>query len=202
MAAENTNNLGLGGKTEENLAYLDGQMLIAMPSMGDPRFAKSVIYICAHSADGAVGLVVNKPINNISFPELLDQLEIEAGQGDKDLPVHFGGPVESQRGFVLHSSEFVENGTLVVDEKIALTATVDILREIAQGSGPNQMFLALGYAGWGPGQLEAEFQDNAWLNAPGDTDIIFDRNVAFKWKRALAILGIEQAMLSGNAGRA
>ncbi len=183
-------------------SYLCGQMLIAMPAMGDPRFAKSVIYLCAHSSEGAVGLVVNKPFDNISFLELLDQLEIEADRVGDHLPVHFGGPVESQRGFVLHSADFVEDATLVVDDKFALTATIDILREIAQGSGPSETLLALGYAGWGPGQLEAEFQENAWLNAPADSAIIFDQDVTHKWQRALAVLGIDQSMLSDNAGRA
>ncbi|MCZ6604854.1 MAG: YqgE/AlgH family protein [Alphaproteobacteria bacterium] len=181
--------------------YLDGQMLIAMPTMGDPRFTKSVIYLCAHSAEGAVGLVINKPIDTLTFPELLEQLEIETRDRD-DMPVHFGGPVEARRGFVLHSAEFVEDGTLVVDEKIALTATIDILREIAKGTGPRQTLLALGYAGWGPGQLESEIHDNAWLNAPADTAIIFDGTLDTKWERALATLGIDQAMLSGTAGRA
>lgn len=206
--------------TDHQAGYLDGQLLIAMPTMGDPRFAKSVVYLCAHSADGAVGLVVNKSIDSLTFAELLDQLDIEhgakhgAGTGtgtdadDDPAPagappsVQFGGPVETQRGFVLHSAEFVDDGTLVVDDKIALTATIDILREIARGTGPRQTLLALGYTGWGPGQLEAEIQDNAWLSAPADADIVFSGALDTKWERALATLGIEQSMLSGTAGRA
>ena len=205
MASRGTKDPDSEHNIDDGTAYLEGQMLIAMPAMGDPRFAKSVIFLCAHSVDGAIGLVVNKPIDNLSFPELLDQLDIEAsdlGKESDGLPVHFGGPVESRRGFILHSADFVEDGTLVVDENIALTATVDILREIAQGTGPRQTLLALGYAGWGPGQLEAEFQDNTWLSAPADSAIIFDGDIQSKWTRALATLGIDQSMLSGNAGRA
>lgn len=182
--------------------YLDGQLLIAMPTMGDPRFTRSVIYVCAHSAEGAVGLVVNKSFDSLTFDELLEQLDITASGTTIAMPVQFGGPVESQRGFVLHSSDFVEEGTLVVDGEIALTATVDILRAIATGSGPRDSLLALGYAGWGPGQLEAEIQDNAWLSAPADKAIIFDNNLDSKWDRALATLGIDKGMLSGSAGRA
>jgi len=189
------------GGDDGDAGYLDGQLLIAMPTMGDPRFAKSVIYLCAHSSDGAVGLVINKSFESLTFSDLLEQLEIDAGDPDPT-PVHFGGPVESQRGFVLHSSDFVEDGTLVVDGEIALTATIDILRAIVSGDGPQDILLALGYAGWGPGQLEAEFQDNAWLTAPADKAIIFDPNLETKWDRALAILGIDKAMLSGTAGRA
>ena len=187
---------------DHEAAYLDGHLLIAMPAMADPRFANSVIYLCAHSAEGAVGLVVNKPIDNLSFPELLEQLDIEPTGENAPLAVHFGGPVETQRGFILHSADFVEDETLVVDQNIALTATIDILREIAQGAGPRHILLALGYAGWGPGQLEAEFQDNAWLTAPADRTLVFETECETKWEKALAKLGIDQAMLSGTAGRA
>jgi putative transcriptional regulator len=191
---------GLDSKRDPG--YLDGQLLIAMPAMTDPRFSRSVIYLCAHSADGAVGLVINKPIESLSFIELLDQLDIETPPDSSSHPIHFGGPVESRRGFVLHSAEFVDEGTLVVDQNIALTATLDILRAIADGSGPQQILLALGYSGWGPGQLEMEFQDNAWLVAPADSQIIFDDRFDSKWKRALATLGIDQSALSGSAGSA
>ncbi|NNG05409.1 MAG: YqgE/AlgH family protein [Inquilinus sp.] len=183
--------------------YLTGQLLIAMPAMADPRFARTVIYVCAHSEQGAMGLVVNKPMPQISFTELLEQLEIDAGdEAPDDQVVHFGGPVESGRGFVLHSADFRREGTMVVDEKVALTATIDILRAIAAGEGPSEHFLALGYAGWGAGQLDSEIQANGWLNAPADSAILFDPDLSTKWERAIAKLGVSPAMLSGEAGHA
>lgn len=183
--------------------YLTGQLLIAMPAMADPRFARTVIYVCAHSEQGAMGLVVNKPMPQISFTELLEQLEIDAGdEAPDDQVVHFGGPVESGRGFVLHSADFRREGTMVGDEKVALTATIDILRAIAAGEGPSEHFLALGYAGWGAGQLDSEIQANGWLNAPADSAILFDPDLSTKWERAIAKLGVSPAMLSGEAGHA
>lgn len=182
--------------------YLTGQLLIAMPSMADPRFARTVIYLCAHSDEGAMGLVVNKPLPSITFPELLEQLGIDSGEEVDKLRVHFGGPVESGRGFVLHSADFVREGTMVVDNGVALTATIDILRAIAAGQGPRHHLLALGYAGWGPGQLDAEIQANGWLHAPADTAILFDPDLSTKWERAIAKLGITPAMLSAEAGHA
>ena len=140
---------------EDNDAYLSGQLLVAMPGMQDPRFVKSVIYMCAHSADGAMGLVVNRALESLTFPDLLEQLGIEAGPLGAQISVHFGGPVEAGRGFVLHTSDYVQDGSLVVDEGVTLTATVDILRAIATGGGPRHHLLALGYAGWGPGQLDS-----------------------------------------------
>lgn len=183
--------------------YLTGQLLIAMPGMGDPRFQKAVIYLCAHSDQGAMGLVVNKPMPSIDFAELLEQLEVEhEGAAVTDLKVHFGGPVESGRGFVLHSTDFMDDGTMLVDEKVGLTATLDILRAIAKGEGPNRHILALGYAGWGPGQLDSEITDNGWLFAPADHAILFDPDMSTKWGRALSKLGINPAMLSAEAGHA
>lgn len=183
--------------------YLTGQLLIAMPTMADPRFARTVIYLCAHSEQGAMGLVVNKPMPQISFAELLQQLEIDVGdEVPDDQVVHFGGPVESGRGFVLHSADFRREGTMVVDEKVALTATIDILRAIAAGEGPSEHFLALGYAGWGAGQLDSEIQANGWLHAPADNSILFDPDLSTKWERAIAKLGVSPAMLSGEAGHA
>lgn len=183
--------------------YLTGQLLIAMPGMGDPRFQKAVIYVCAHSDQGAMGLVVNKPMPSIDFAELLEQLDVEhEGEAVADLKVHFGGPVESGRGFVLHSTDFVDDGTMLVDQEVGLTATLDILRAIASGKGPDRHILALGYAGWGPGQLDTEITDNGWLFAPADQSILFDPDMSTKWERAISKLGINPAMLSAEAGHA
>jgi putative transcriptional regulator len=183
-------------------AYLEGQLLIAMPAMTDPRFERSVIYVCAHNAEGAMGLVVNKLFEEIDFEELLTQLEITPADSSPQMSIHFGGPVESQRGFVLHTAEYVGKGTVAVDDQVALTATLDILKELANGSGPRSNMLALGYAGWGPGQLEDEITDNAWLNAPFDEALVFDRDVDTKWQRALNSIGVDLSSLSGAAGRA
>ncbi len=186
----------------EESGYLEGQLLIAMPTMADPRFTRTLIYMCAHNAEGAMGLVVNKILGSLTFPELLQQLGIETpGSGD-EIRVHFGGPVESGRGFVLHSSDYVRDGTLIVDDNIALTATVDILQEIAGGAGPRHNLLALGYAGWGAGQLEHEIQENAWLNVMPDDLLLFDRGVETKWERAMRKLGVDHNMLSGAGGHA
>jgi putative transcriptional regulator len=187
--------------------YLTGQLLIAMPSMTDPRFERSVIYLCAHNDDGAMGLVVNKPMTSIGFAELLEQLKIEPGPPETmDEPVLYGGPVESGRGFVLHSGDFVREGTLLVDsaqdDGVALTATLDILRAIVEGQGPRDHMLALGYAGWGAGQLDEELQANGWLTAPADRAILFDRDLSTKWERAIGKLGITPAMLSAESGHA
>ncbi len=190
--------------------YLDGQFLLAMPGMADQRFARSVVYICAHSSEGAMGLIVNQPARKITFPELLLQLEllppeelIRLPDPAEKLQVLKGGPVEKGRGFVLHSSDFfIDNSTLTIDDSVSLTATVDILRAIARGQGPQQAMLALGYAGWSPGQLESEIQQNGWLNVPADPSLLFDRDLDSKWGRAVRLLGIDPAMLSGDAGHA
>ncbi len=182
--------------------YMTGQLLIAMPNMADPRFARTVIYLCAHSDEGAMGLVINKPMPQITFVDLLEQLEIETEGTVQDQMVHFGGPVESGRGFVLHSGEFQREGTMMVDESVGLTATIDILRAIAAGEGPDKHLLALGYAGWGPGQLDGEIQANGWLHAPADEAILFDHDLSTKWERSIAKLGVSPAMLSGDAGHA
>lgn len=182
--------------------YMSGHLLVAMPSMEDPRFARTVIYLCAHSAEGAMGLVVNQVLDSLSFPDLLDQLDIETASMDDGTPIHFGGPVESGRGFVLHSADYVQETTLVVDGDIALTATVDILKAIAEGSGPSRSLLALGYAGWGPGQLDSEIKANGWLQVVPDDDLVFGPEFDSKWERAIAKLGIDPSMLSGQAGNA
>ena len=188
--------------TETKEGYLAGQLLVAMPQMLDERFAKTVIYMCAHTEDGAMGLVVNKVMENIDFPDLLDQLGLTPSPTGDDIRVHFGGPVESGRGFVLHSSDYVQDATMVIDEAIAMTATTDILRDIAEGEGPRNSLLALGYAGWGPGQLDTEIQANGWLSVPADDNLVFNTDPKSVWQRALAKMGIDVSMLSGDAGHA
>jgi putative transcriptional regulator len=190
--------------------YLDGQMLIAMPAMGDERFARSVIYICAHSSEGAMGIVVNHPAPNINFSDLLVKLNVIPAADVIQLPnqadgvkVMRGGPVETERGFVLHSADFfIENSTLPIDDGICLTATIDILKAIARGDGPASAILALGYAGWAPGQLENEIQGNGWLHCAPDSDLLFGTDVGGKYDKALKKIGIELAMLSSEAGHA
>ncbi|MEM6897975.1 MAG: YqgE/AlgH family protein, partial [Pseudomonadota bacterium] len=149
-------------------------MLIAMPGMNDPRFDKSVVYLCAHSDDGAMGLIVNKPAIDVKFSDLLDQLDIPAPATRREIRVMFGGPVEHGRGFVLHSNDYDSNeSTLKVDGDVGMTATLDILEDIAKGQGPASSFLALGYSGWGPGQLEGEIASNGWLTCPALPELIF-----------------------------
>jgi putative transcriptional regulator len=182
--------------------YLAGQLLIAMPTMQDPRFSRTIVYMCAHSSEGAMGLVVNRTLKQFTFLELLDQIGIPARGATADIRVHFGGPVESGRGFVLHSGDFQTDGTLVVEESVALTASVDILKAIADGRGPRRSLLALGYAGWGPGQLEGEIQANGWLSVQSDEALLFDGDLDTKWERAMAKLGVDSRMLSDVAGHA
>lgn len=180
---------------------LIGRFLIAMPHMGDPRFARSVVFLCAHGEEGAMGLIVNQEAENADFEDLLDQLGIEEVR-ISSLPIHNGGPVESGRGFVLHSRDYIEEGSVGVTDDVALTATIEILRAIARGGGPRKRLLALGYAGWEQGQLESEIQANGWLIADADEDILFDDDLDGKWDRALAKLGVDPAALSRTAGRA
>ncbi len=182
--------------------YLTGQLLVAMPQMQDPRFARTVIYMCAHNEDGAMGLVVNKPMESVEFPELLEQLDLEPAVSSRDIRVHFGGPVESGRGFVLHSADYVQDATMVVDGNIALTATTDILKDIASGNGPRACVLVLGYAGWGPGQLDGEIQKNGWLSVAADDRLVFGDDPDAVWGAALAKIGIDASQLSGDAGHA
>ena len=189
-------------KDSETTGYLTGQLLVAMPQMRDPRFMRSVIYMCAHSIEGAMGLVVNKLVDNVSFPDLLDQLNIQTGPVENEIFVHFGGPVETGRGFVLHSSDYVQDATLVIDENVGLTATVDILKSIAEGNGPDRSLLALGYAGWGAGQLDEEIQANGWLTVAPDVPLVFDGDLDGKWERAMDKMGIDFSKLSGEAGHA
>lgn len=182
--------------------FLDSKLLLAMPSLQDPRFDRSVIYVCSHDESGAMGLVINQSFENLSFEGLLEQLEIDTAMESPEISVHIGGPVEPGRGFILHSADYVQDSTLVVSETLALTATVDILRAMAEGHGPLHSLLALGYAGWGPGQLEQEIVANSWLTADADEEIIFYTEPEQKWPRAMAMLGINISMLSSEAGHA
>jgi putative transcriptional regulator len=201
--------VGMGHNAPDE-GYLDGQMLIAMPVMGDPRFERSVIYMCAHSSEGAMGIIVNHPAGSIDFPQLLMQLDIIKSADQIKVPDHGepmqvlkGGPVDTGRGFVLHSSDFfLQDATLRIDEDICLTATVDILKAIAKGAGPKHAILALGYAGWAPGQLENEIQHNGWLHCAADPDLVFGSAIEEKYPRALRKIGIDPGMLSGDAGHA
>lgn len=195
---------------QDDGSYLDGQMLIAMPGIGDPRFDRTLIYVCAHSEEGAMGIVVNKAADNIDFPELLERLQIipedqriSLPETVSELPVHCGGPVEMGRGFVLHTADyFAADSTLPIDERIGLTATLDVLRAIATGEGPRHALLALGYAGWGPGQLDKEIYANGWLHCDADEDLIFGMKLDTKYDSALAKIGISMTMLSTEAGHA
>jgi putative transcriptional regulator len=185
-------------------------MLIAMPSMRDERFSRSLIYVCAHSSEGAMGIIVNHPAPNINFSDLLMKLDVVPKADRIELPVRAegvkvmrGGPVETERGFVLHSADFfIENSTLPITRDICLTATIDILKAIARGEGPTSAILALGYAGWAPGQLENEMQSNGWLHCAADSDLIFGTDIGRKYDKALKKIGIDLGMLSSEAGHA
>ena len=200
----------LPNNPDPDASYLDGQLLIAMPSMKDPRFERAVILMCAHSPDGAMGIILNQPTGEISFSDLLEQLEIEEGAEQlsiadnlADKPVHVGGPVESSRGFVLHSSDYMaSDSTLPLKQGVCLTATIDILRAIAHNEGPKQSFLALGYAGWAPGQLEQELLSNGWLNCSVTPEIVFNNGFEDKYDQALAQLGIDPSFLVADIGHA
>lgn len=182
---------------------LTGKLLIAMPGMGDPRFEHSVVFMCSHTDEGAMGLIVNKPAGDVRLSDLLEQLDIAPEPPGRDLPVYFGGPVEGARGFVLHSCDYASSlQSLEVSPDYAMTATLDVLEDIAQGAGPENVLMMLGYAGWGPGQLEAEIGQNGWLTAEAEPELVFDCPAAEKWVAALATLGIDPVSLSSSAGRA
>jgi putative transcriptional regulator len=200
----------ISSKGGSGRGYLDGQMLIAMPAMMDERFSRSLIYICAHSSEGAMGIIVNHPAKNINFTDLLVKLDVVPAADLIQLPnkagtvkVLKGGPVETERGFVLHSADFfIENSTLPIDDGICLTATLDILKAIARGNGPASAILALGYAGWAPGQLENEIQGNGWLHCSADPDLLFGTDIGSKYEKAMKKIGIHLGMLSSEAGHA
>lgn len=189
--------------------FLDGQLLIAMPAMTDKRFARSVVYMCAHSKDGAMGIIINQRASHIDFPALLERLGLKSLAAESPVadlaerPVHVGGPVETGRGFVLHTADYVaSDSTLQIDSKVCLTATVDILKAIAAGSGPHHSILALGYASWAAGQLEDELAANGWLTCPSDPDLVFSGDLDRKYTKALAKLGVDLSHLSSDAGHA
>jgi putative transcriptional regulator len=182
---------------------LSGRLLIAMPNMGDPRFERTLIYICSHGDEGAMGLVVNRRADGVSFQDLMSQLEIEIGPGAQSFHIHYGGPVEMGRGFVLHSSDFhVEDSTMRVDEDVSLTATLEVLRAMATGEGPRRALIALGYSGWAPNQLEVEIQRNGWLTCDADEDLLFSKDDGAKWSKALGKIGVDPSLLSAKGGSA
>ena len=189
-------------QTYSTSGYLTGQLLVAMPTMQDRRFEKSAIYICIHNADGAMGLIVNRALESLTFRDLLLQLELDVDEPAVDIPVQYGGPVETSRGFVLHTLEYEQDGTIIIDQKVGLTATVEVLRDIAIGRGPSQVILALGYAGWGAGQLDSEIHQNAWLNVPADDGLMFDADIESRWERAIGKIGVNVSLLSGDHGHA
>ena len=182
---------------------LTGKLLIAMPGMGDPRFGHSVVFMCAHSPDGAMGLIINKPTGDLQLKDLLEQLSIEIRPGARRMPIHFGGPVEHGRGFVLHGRAYESSiSTLAVNDSFAMTATLDILEDMARGGGPDAAVIALGYAGWGPGQLEQEIAHNGWLICDATPNLVFHTPNVEKWSEALGALGINPLALSSEAGHA
>jgi putative transcriptional regulator len=187
-------------------SYLTGKLLLAMPALGDPRFHHSVILMCAHDENGAMGLVINRILPGLDFSDIVRQIQAENDiknvLEELDMPVYGGGPVETARGFLLHSNDFQQNDTIQVNDKIGVTGTVDALKLIASGEGPQKMLFILGYAGWSPGQLESEIQQNAWLTLETDPEVVFDAGADEKWTLCLKKLGIEPSMLSGIAGRA
>ena len=183
-------------------ANLTGQLLIAMPAMEDPRFAGAVILMCAHTDEGAMGIVLNQPLAKPSFDKLLQQLDVKPVPPARRIQLCSGGPVDGGRGFVLHTSDWTSDGSLRVDDNLALTASLDVLQEIAGGGGPSKGLLALGYAQWGAGQLDREMGDNVWLSAPAKLDLLFDEDHETKWRRALGILRVDPLLLVGVAGHA
>jgi len=182
---------------------LEGQLLIAMPTMGDPRFERSVIFMCAHNADdGAMGLILNKRLDNLAFGDLASQLELIEDDDVPDIPINYGGPVETGRGFVLHTEDYDREATVPVGDGVKMTATVDILRAMARRDGPDRALLVLGYAGWSPGQLEEEIQRNDWLHCPSDLSLLFDVELDAMWDAAIARIGFDPALLASGAGHA
>lgn len=185
-----------------NNGYLEGQILVAMPTMSDPRFKHSVILLCSHTEDGAMGIVLNKNLSVISFEELLEQLDLQSATNHEDAQVHFGGPVDTERGFVLHSTDIIHEATTVIGDGIALTSTIEMLETVASEDGPDNSFLALGYAGWGPGQLEQEIQTNGWLVVSADEHLVFGGKLEDKWSDAISKLGVDPGLLSTDIGNA
>jgi len=189
----------LANRTADSLT---GQILVAMPTLDDPNFSHSVILVCAHTAEGAMGIILNRAVEKPSFGGILEQLEITPVPPQREIRLCSGGPVESVRGFVLHTSDWTVDSTLRVDDGLGLTTSLDILKAVAEGQGPRECLLALGYAGWGPGQLDLEFGNNSWLSVPADEALVFDADNDTRWRRALDKLHIDPALLSPTAGHA
>jgi putative transcriptional regulator len=193
---------GMARKVLDGEGALTGQLLIAMPTMNTAHFAQTVIYICTHTNEGAMGIVLNRPLAQPSFDDLLEQLEVLPTPPSRRIELFRGGPVDSARGLVLHTSDWTGEGSMLVDDQVAVTSSMDVLKALADGGGPARGLLALGYSGWGPGQLDREMHDNAWLSAPSTLDLLFDSNHETKWRRAMAILKVDPLLLSGTAGHA
>lgn len=181
---------------------LSGRLLVATPTVHDSRFTRALIYLCAYGPRGAMGFVVNKPYRRLTMSTLFEQLDLSACSDLTKAPVGAGGPVEPTRGFVLHSTDYRIDGTIPVDTAVAVTANLDILRDIAAGEGPRDSLMLLGYAGWGPGQLDRELRDNTWLLCDAAPSLLFDADLSTRWDRAFAHLGIDPLLLSPIAGRA
>lgn len=182
--------------------YVTGQFLLAMPHMQDPRYEKAVIYICGHDTNGAMGIVVNKHLGDLTLKGLLEYLNLPKESINRDLPIYFGGPIDTGRGFVLHSDDFTHPGTVPLGNHIALTATVDVLQSIAGGNGPKDCLLAMGYVGWGPGQLDSELHSNRWLQVEADAETLFHVPIEYRWEKAIAKLGVTPENLSDEFGQA
>ena len=181
---------------------LTGKLLLSMPSLDDERFYKTVIYICAHSSEGTMGIIINKKIDYDLYPDLLEQLGIDKPLGSKKLYIRYGGPVESGRGFVLHSDEVIQKETITIEKGVALTSTSEFFEDLSNGKGPKNSILALGYAGWGPGQIEKEIFANSWMTLSTDSTFLFDEEVTNKWVKAYGLLGVDPNKLSQYSGRA
>lgn len=188
--------------TQEFSGYISGQFLLAMPHMQDPRFEKAVIYICGHDANGAMGLIINRHLGDFTLKGLLEYLNLPRNSIERDMPICFGGPLDTGRGFVLHSDDFHHPGTVLLSHHIALTATIDVLQSIAEGDGPSDCLLAMGYVGWEAGQLDAELHSSRWLQVEADTDILFKTPIEKKWEKTLEKLGVVPESLSEEFGRA
>jgi putative transcriptional regulator len=190
------------GFLKDSDSSFSNKLLIAMPGLQDGFFNKSVIYLCAHSAAGAMGIVINQPLPEVGFRDLLKQLHLPQSELRVEPVVHYGGPVETGRGFVLHSTDFIREDTVQINDHICVTGTIDIIQAMAEGKGPHKSIFALGYAGWGPGQLESEIQQNSWLTVTPDEELLFNTSLPKKWERALKKLGVDLATLSIEAGHA
>lgn len=187
---------------QEFTGYLTGQVLLAMPQMTDSRFERALVYVCGHDQNGAMGLIVNKYIQELTFKELIEQLGIPTEGIEFDMPVHFGGPIDTGRGFVLHTDDYMHPTTIHLFDSLAMTATLDILQSIAEGEGPEESLVAMGYTGWGPGQLEQELGNNTWLQMDPDFELIFSSPIENKWELAMQKLGIDVATLDPHSGQA